>query len=97
MTIDYPYGRDTKGARSYGNKLGECRKLYDDFKRPYSEDQRGMGFWDIKAFNQALLRNQFWCLVERPNYLIARVLKGCHFPREDAWSVGLGSTLSFTL
>lgn len=39
-----------------------------------------MGFKDFGAFNDALLARQFWRLINTPDALWARVLKGLYFP-----------------
>ncbi|CAD6337949.1 unnamed protein product [Miscanthus lutarioriparius] len=39
----------------------------------------GMGFWDMRSFNLAMLGKQGWRLITRPNSLCARVLKGRYY------------------
>jgi hypothetical protein len=40
----------------------------------------GMGFREMKLFNQALPGKQGWRLISNPNLLCSRVLKGKYFP-----------------
>lgn len=48
-----------------------------------SKSEEGLGFRDLGAFNKAMLDKQCWCLIQCPNSLAAKVIKGCYYPFTD--------------
>ncbi|XP_048623656.1 uncharacterized protein LOC125592497 [Brassica napus] len=59
------------------------------------KDQGGLGFRDFKNFNLALLAKQLWRLIQYPNSLLARVLKGRYFRNSNPMDVTKASTPSY--
>jgi hypothetical protein len=45
-----------------------------------SKDQGGIGFRDLRLFNQALLARQAWRLLQNPDTLCAQVLRAKYYP-----------------
>jgi hypothetical protein len=54
---------------------------WDKVTRPKSHG--GMGFRDMKIFNQALLARQAWKLIKDPESLCARVLRAKYYPNSN--------------
>lgn len=48
-----------------------------------------------KVFNQAMLANQVWCLIQKPNSLAGEIIKGRYFPDHDIMQARIGNNPSF--
>ena len=59
------------------------------------KEKGGMGFWDLKPFNMALLAKQGWHLQTNSSSLFYKVYKAKYFPRCDFLEATLGSQPSF--
>uniref|UniRef100_A0A803PC62 Uncharacterized protein n=1 Tax=Cannabis sativa TaxID=3483 RepID=A0A803PC62_CANSA len=55
----------------------------------------GMGFRNLRDFNPALLGKQGWCLISRPQSLVAKVYKARYFPNESFLMAQLGNNPNF--
>jgi hypothetical protein len=56
----------------------------------------GMGFRDMKLFNQAMLARQCWRLLTDPKSLCAKVLKSRYFPNGSFLDSTITRSCSFT-
>ena len=59
------------------------------------KEEGGLGLYDLRLFNLALLGKQGWNLLTKPHTLVARVFKEKYFPSGDYLSFNLGSNPSF--
>lgn len=60
----------------WGQKEGERKQHGISWKHLYEPKANGgMSFWDLEAFNMALLAKQAWHILSKLNSLLARVLK----------------------
>ncbi|CAL1400234.1 unnamed protein product [Linum trigynum] len=60
------------------------------------KEEGGMGFKDIKLFNQAMVGKHLWNLMTKPDSLAARVLKAKYYPNGDVMNARLGHNPSYT-
>lgn len=54
-----------------------------------------MGFRDLELFNKTLLAKTAWRIIQDPDALWCRILKGLYFPNEDFLSAKQGSRASW--
>lgn len=66
------------------------------WKLCFPKKEGGMGFWDLHSFNLAMLAKQCWRLLDDPEYLCARILRGKYYPSGDLLSAGPKKGSSFT-
>ena len=74
MTRDFWWGDDEDRRRIHWLSWEKLTKR---------KSQGGMGFKDLKVFNQALLARQAWRLIAHPDSLCARVLKAKYYHGAD--------------
>ncbi|XP_028765313.1 uncharacterized protein LOC114723286 [Neltuma alba] len=59
------------------------------------KSEGGMGFRSLEAFNKALLAKTAWRLIQNPNDLWCRILKGLYFAKTDFLQAKKGSKASW--
>ena len=59
------------------------------------KEEGGIGFRDIKVFNQALLAKQGWRFLQNPQSLVRQVFKYKYFPRCGFMEAGVGYHASY--
>ncbi|CAN1126295.1 Uncharacterized mitochondrial protein AtMg00310, partial [Linum perenne] len=84
-------------ANFWWGQIDETRKLHWlSWKRMcVPKYEGGLGFRDIEAFIQALLGRQAWRIVQEPDLLLARILKGRYYPKSTLLDVVAGSRPSW--
>ena len=65
-------------------------------KMVVSKSKGGLGFRDLELFNDAMLAKQVWRLLDKPDSLCARVLKGRYYPDGDFLQAGCPASASTT-
>jgi hypothetical protein len=80
------------GSTSYHKKIHwvKWQKLCNHKKKG------GMGFRNLRAFNEALLAKQGWRLITHPNSLAAKVLKAKYYPHDHFLKAKPKHQMSYT-
>ncbi|PNX98065.1 ribonuclease H [Trifolium pratense] len=56
----------------------------------------GIGFRDLRAFNEALLAKQGWRLITQPDSLVAKILKAKYYPKGEFLKASHKQQMSYT-
>jgi hypothetical protein len=65
----------------WGNNVDKRKIHWVNWKKTCkAKSKGGMGFKDMRAFNEALLAKQGWRLLTNPNSMIARLFKAKYYP-----------------
>ncbi|KAL5573133.1 hypothetical protein UlMin_022730 [Ulmus minor] len=68
----------------WGSKAGKSKMHLGKWNEMCNNKEKGgLGFQDLRCFNQALIAKQGWRLLREPNSLVAKVLKACYYPSGD--------------
>ncbi|OMO55679.1 reverse transcriptase [Corchorus capsularis] len=65
-------------------------------KMTLPKEEGGMGFKELEAFNRALLAKQIWRILENPEAMWVKVLKGIYFPNADIMTAKKGARASWS-
>jgi hypothetical protein len=65
-------------------------------KMACSKEDVGLGFRDFHMFNMAMVAKQGWNLINKPNSLVAKILKARYFFQSSLLDSNLGNNPSFT-
>ena len=75
----------------WGSKGGHHKPHWVSWKAmTQPKGMGGLGFKDFELFNLAMLARQAWRLLQNPDSLAARVLKGIYFPNSSILQATLG-------
>ncbi|CAN1163898.1 Uncharacterized mitochondrial protein AtMg00310 [Linum perenne] len=84
-------------ANFWWGKIDESKKMnwlsWERLCEP--KEEGGLGFKDFHAFNQAFLARQAWRILQEPDGLYARVVKGRYFPKTSFLRAVQGSNSSW--
>ncbi|XP_057808861.1 uncharacterized mitochondrial protein AtMg00310-like [Salvia miltiorrhiza] len=80
----------------WGEKEGERRMHWARLERMCEPKEKGgMGFRNLKIFNKALVAQQAWRMMTKPNLLVSRVFRAKYFKNGDLMTAVVPSTSSY--
>ena len=76
---------DSLCAKFWWGNVGNERKIYwtNWDKLSTSKMEGGMGFWDLRDFNLAMLAKQGWRMIQDNDSLLSKCFKARYFPRSS--------------
>lgn len=83
-------------AKFWWGAVGDKRKMHwTKWKNLCkSKASGGMGFRDIRLFNQAMLAKQSWRILKSPESLLYKILRGRYFRNGDYFKAPIGTNSS---
>jgi hypothetical protein len=81
----------------WGSTMDRRRMHWISWKKLCNHKKKGgIGFKNLRAFNEALLAKQGWRLITHPDSLVAQVLKAKYYPKDTFFNAKPKQQMSYT-